>query len=95
MLKKVLWIAAACVAILGALAVSRTLDFDRPTQSPEPPPAVEAPAAVVEAPPAPPAPVVEDVPLALTPDEQQIQDDAAATGMTTMEPEPSADPPTN
>jgi len=94
MLKKVLWIAAACAAVLVALAVSRTLDFDKPVKAPEPPPAAEAPPAV-EAPPPPPAPEVKDAPPPLTPDEQQIQDDAAATGMTTMEPETPAEPPPN
>ena len=73
MLKKVLWIAAACAAVLVALAVSRNLDFDKPVQkAPEPAPVVEA---------APPPPVE------ATPEEQQIQDDAAATGMTTVEPD--------
>jgi hypothetical protein len=94
MLKTVLWIAAACAAVLVALAVSRTLNFDEPVKAPEPPPAAVAPAPV-EAPPPPPAPEVKDAPPPLTPDEQQIQDDAAATGMTTMEPEPPAEPPTN
>ena len=91
-MKTVLWIAAACAAVLLALAVSRYLNFDAPAKAPEPAPAVEA-APVVEAPPPPPAPEVKDAPPPLTPDEQQIQDDAAATGMTTMEPEP--EPPTN
>ena len=95
MLRKVLWIAAACAAVLVALAVSRSLDFDKPAKAPEPPAtAAEAPP-VVEAPPPPAAPEVKDAPPPLTPDEQQIQDDAAATGMTTMEPEPPAEPPTN
>ena len=94
MLKKVLWIAAACAAVLVALAVSRSLDFEKPAKAPEPPPAAEAPP-VVEAPPPPPAPEVKEAPPPLTPDEQQIQDDAAATGMTTMEPDAPADPPTN
>jgi hypothetical protein len=30
-----------------------------------------------------------------TPEEQQIQDDAAATGMTTVEPEPPTEAPKN
>ena len=92
MLKKVLWIAAACAAILVALAVSRSLDFDKPVEAPEPPAAAAEAPPVVEAPP-PPAPEVKDAPVPLTPDEQQIQDDAAATGMTTMEPETPAEPP--
>jgi hypothetical protein len=69
MLKKVLWIAAACAAVLVALAVSRNLDFDKPV--------VEAPVAAPEPP----------KPVERTPEEQQIQDDAAATGMTTVEPD--------
>ena len=90
MLKTVLWIAGACAAVLLALAVSRNLKFDdAPPTSPavvveEP---VEAP--IVAPPPAPP---VEAKPVP-TPDEVQIQEDAAATGMTTVEPEET--PPTN
>lgn len=84
MMKTVLWIAAACAAVLLALAVSRYMNFDRPAEAPEPEPTAAAP--VVEAPP-PPAPEVKEAPPPLTPEEQQIQDDAAATGMTTMEPE--------
>jgi len=95
MLRKVLWVAAACAAVLVALAVSRTLNFDEPVKAPEPAPAAAvAPPPPVEAPP-PPPPEVKAAPVPLTPDEQQIQDDAAATGMTTMEPEPPAEPPTN
>ena len=70
MLKRVLWIAAACAAILLALAVSRMLNFDEPVKK-----RADVPV------------VVEAAPPPLTPDEQQIQDDAAATGMTTVEPE--------
>ena len=91
MLKTVMWIAAACVAVLLALFVSRGLHLDRPpAAAPEapvvapvaaPPPAAVAPVAPPPAP-APPAP----------PEDQQVQDDAAATGMTTLEPEPA--PPT-
>jgi len=97
MLRKVLWIAAACAAVLVALAVSRTLKFDEPVRKKpaEAAAAVEAPAAPpVEAPAAPP-PEVKLAPPPLTPDEQQIQDDAAATGMTTVEPDAPAEPPTN
>jgi len=90
MLKTVLWIAGACAAVLLALAVSRNLKFDN-----APPP---SPAVVVEEPVevpivvSPPAPPVEAKPVP-TPDEVQIQEDAAATGMTTVEPEET--PPTN
>ena len=91
MLKTVMWIAAACVAVLLALFVSRGLHLDRPpAPAPEtpvvapvaaPPPAAVAP---VAPPPAPePAPPSQD---------QQVQDDAAATGMTTVEPEPEKPP---
>ncbi len=94
MMKTVLWIAAACAAVLVALAVSRNLDLGR-----TPEPAAE-PAPVVEAPP-PPPPVVEapvvapepPKPVERTPEEQQIQDDAAATGMTTVEPDPPTESP--
>lgn len=104
MLKKVLWIAAACAAILVALAVSRGLDFDKPVE--DQPAAAREEAVQDAAPPlapvetAPAAPVVTEAPptsSAPTLDEQQIQDDAAATGMTTMEPEvspPTDSPPT-
>jgi hypothetical protein len=96
MLKKVLWIAAACAAVLVALAVSRSLNFDKPVEkAAEPAPAAAAPAPVAPEPkaaevplPPPPPPPVER-----TPEEQQIQDDAAATGMTTVEPEPPTESP--
>lgn len=102
MLKKVLWIAAACAAVLLALAVSRSLNFtsgDPPARPVEEAPTAEK-AAVPAADTAPatvPAPEVTPPP-APTPDELQVQEDAAATGMTTMEPEapppaPSEDPP--
>lgn len=90
MLKTVLWIAAACTAVLLALAVSRYL---KPDDAPAPPPvvvAVEPVEAPVLAPP--PAPPIEAKPVP-TPEDVQIQEDAAATGMTTLEPEES--PPTN
>lgn len=98
MLKTVLWIAAACAAVLVALAVSRGLNFDRPA-----PPEKAAPTMAVEAPAVPAAAIAPEVveapppPLsAPMPDEQQIQDDAAATGMTTVEPDvvPAEEPPT-
>lgn len=94
MLKTVLWIAAACAAVLVALAVSRNLNFDKPVEkAAEPAPVIEAappPAPVVEAPaPAPEPPK----PVQRTPEEQQIQDDAAATGMTTVEPDPPTEAP--
>jgi outer membrane biosynthesis protein TonB len=101
MLRKVLWIAAACAAILVALAVSRSLNFDRPAprKALEAPAAVDvaAPAAEV-APEAPPPPVVAAKPPPPTPEETQVQEDAAATGMTTLEPqeapsEPQREPP--
>ncbi|WP_165843982.1 hypothetical protein [Phenylobacterium kunshanense] len=100
MLKKVLWIAAACAAVLLALAVSRTLNFTG--GAPPARPVEEAPAADQAATPAvatnPAPPVQEAAPIAApTPDELQVQEDAAATGMTTMEPAeptPAEDPPT-
>ena len=93
MFKKVLWIAAACAAVLVALAVSRTLDFDKPVEkAAEPAPAAAAPPPpapepAAEAPPPPPPPVEK------TPEQQQIEEDAAATGMTTLEPDPSTEAP--
>lgn len=96
MLKKVLWIAAACAAILVALAVSRNLGFDKPRPA-DPPPAPEAPEApAVVAEPVAPPPAVEAPPPPPTPEDLQVQEDAAATGMTTVEPEepPSEAPPT-
>jgi hypothetical protein len=88
MLKKVLWVAAACAAVLAALAVSRMLDLGGPPPSAETAPAAEEAAEpAVEVAPAPvESPPVEPPP---TPEEQQILDDAAATGMTTIEPEPA------
>lgn len=91
MMRTVLWIAAACVAVLAALAVSRTLhlgDSEPAPAPPAPPPkaAPPPPAAAVKPPPAPPKPAP-----VLTPEQQQIEDDAAATGMTTME--PAGEPP--
>lgn len=95
MFKTVMWIAAACAAVLVALAVSRNLNFDKPVEkAAEPPPVVEAapPPPVVEAPVAPPE---QPKPVERTPEEQQIQDDAAATGMTTVEPDPPTEAPQN
>ena len=90
MLRTVLWIAAACVAVLLALSVSRYLKLgDAPVAAPVAV-AVEPAQAPAAAPP--PAPPVAAKP-ARTPDELQIQEDAAATGMTTVEPEEP--PPTN
>ena len=96
MLKTVLWIAAACGAVLVALAVSRGLHFDEPV--PPTPPIVPAATAVakpaVAVAPIPPAPPPPPTPPP-TPEEQQVQDDAAATGMTTVEPDETApSPPT-
>ena len=94
MLRTVLWIAGACSAVLLALAVSRWMKFDEPL-APTPPAPMEAQVA------APPPPVAEapppEVKPAPTPEDIQIQDDAAATGMTTMEPDPAPaeGPPTN
>ena len=89
MLKTVLWIAAACAAVLLALAVSRMIRVDAPARAPAAiaEPVVEAPAPITP----PPPPVAKPV---ATPEEVQIQEDAAATGMTTIEPEtPPSDTP--
>lgn len=102
MLRKVLWIAAACAAVLVALAVSRSLYFDNPRPAPAEAPAapevVVAPVAEAAPEAAPPPPPVAAKPPPPPPEEQQVQDDAAATGMTTMEPqaesrEPAAEEP--
>lgn len=90
MLKTVLWIVAACGAILVALAVSRALNLGEAPSVPAASVTVEPVEAPLAAPP--PPPVIEAKP-APTPDELQIQEDAAATGMTTVEPEDA--PPTN
>ncbi len=86
MLKTVLWIAGACAAVLLALAVSRMIRVERPAPAPA---AIAEPIVEAPAPLPPPAPPVAK-PVA-TPEETQIQDDAAATGMTTIEPEPSSE----
>ncbi|MBW8811783.1 MAG: hypothetical protein JF588_00030 [Caulobacterales bacterium] len=96
MLKTVLWIAAACAAVLVALAVSRTLHFDStPAPKGEVSVAVARPAPAppaVHAPPAPTAPPAAKPPP--TPSELQVQEDAAATGMTTEPDAPKESPPT-
>jgi hypothetical protein len=100
MLKTVLWIAAACAAVLVALAVSRSLHFDSAPAPKAPmvvttaaPPAPPKAAVVPPPPPPPPPPEVKPPP---TPSDLQVQEDAAATGMTTAtEPEaPKDKPPT-
>jgi hypothetical protein len=86
MLRTVLWVAGACAAVLLALYVSRTLHLDQP-----PPPAPKPAVALAKPPPkavAPAAPKAVEAPKPPpTPEEQQVQEDAAATGMTTVEPE--------
>lgn len=85
MLRWVVFLAGAAVAVLAALAIGRGV-FE-PEKPPEAAPAAEeaaAPAVAV-------TPEIAPVPLPPappTPDEVQVQEDAAATGMTTMEPEP-------
>ena len=89
MLRKVLWLALACAVLLAALALSRQVRFTGAPEKPKAPSAEEAakpvaakaPEKVVEAPPPPP-----------TPEELQMQEDAAATGMTTVEPAPQDEP---
>jgi hypothetical protein len=84
MLRTMLWIAAACVAVLLALYVSRTLHFDRPAPKPAPVVAAAPPPKPPAAKPPPPVAAPKPPP---TPEELQIQEDAAATGMTTIEPD--------
>lgn len=91
MLKKVLWIALACAVLLAALAISRSVKFtsDAPKTAPAAPAAEESAAPVVEEAPAP-QPVAPPQP---TPEELQVQEDAAAVGLTTIEPEPEPETP--
>lgn len=89
MLRITLWIAAACAALLVVLAVSRGVRFTsdpQPAKAPSVEEAAEPAAAVAPEPQptAPPPPTAEDL---------QVQEDAAAVGMTTMEPEPQPEPP--
>lgn len=91
MFRLVLWIAGAGVALLAALMLGRSL-MDGTEPAPQAPAAEQAAApAVATVPDLPPAPAAPPKP---TPDEVQVQEDAAATGMTTLEPEsePTKDP---
>ena len=92
MLKKVLWVALACAVLLAALAISRSVQFtsDEPKQVPIAPAAEDAAQPAAEPAPAP-QPVAPPAPP--TPEELQVQEDAAAVGMTTLEPEPEPEAP--
>jgi hypothetical protein len=93
MMKIVLWIAAACAILLAALALSRGIDL---TSEPEAPKTVEVRAADAEeaaTPAVAAAPAPEPAP-APPPVDDQVAEDAAAVGMTTVEPEPSTAPAT-
>ncbi|MFN3585139.1 hypothetical protein [Phenylobacterium sp.] len=84
MKRTVIWLALACAAILAVLALSRGVRFtSEPAKVPEKAPAAEdaAQPTVTKAP----EPVVA-APPALTPEELQVQEDAAAVGLTTVEP---------
>jgi hypothetical protein len=84
MKRTVIWLALAGAAILAVLAFSRGVRFtSEPAKAPETAPAAEEAAqpAVTKAP----EPVV-TAPPALTPEELQVQEDAAAVGLTTVEP---------
>lgn len=92
MLKKVLWIALACAVLLAALAISRGVKFtsDEPKATvPVAPAAEDVAAPAVEQAPAP-QPVA---PIVKTPEELQVEEDAAAVGLTTVEPEPAPETP--
>jgi len=83
MLRTVLWIALGCAVLLAALWLSRQLEFGS-----GPAPKANAPAVQEAAEPAAakaPEPEVAPAPPP-TPEELQVQEDAAATGMTTVEP---------
>ncbi len=84
MLRTTLWIAAGCVVLLAVLALSRGLKPGGEAERP-------APARMeIEAAPRPAEPRAQPVaPPPATPEDMQMQDDAAAVGMTTMEPEPA------
>jgi len=90
----------ALVSVLPTLALAQPAD----APAPEAPPAATEPAADPAPAPGPaPAPAPEPAPPppeakpAPTPEDVQMQDDAAATGMTTVEPDeaPAEGPPTN
>lgn len=90
MKRTVIWLALACAVLLAVLALSRGARFtSEPAKAPETAPAAEEAAqpAVTKAP----EPVV-TVPPALTPEELQVQEDAAAVGLTTVEPVQPAQP---
>jgi hypothetical protein len=94
MLKRVLWISAGCAALLAALALSNCVRSEQDGKAAREAPAAEAaaaPAAAVAPEPAP-LPTAKAAP---TPEELQVQEDAAATGMTTLEPEAGEAPPTS
>lgn len=91
MMRIVLWLAVACAVILAALALSRGVRFtSEPAKPAETAPAAEEAAAPVAAQTPEPAPV-EAAPQP-TPEDLQVQEDAAAVGLTTVEPQ-TADPP--
>lgn len=92
MLKKVLWIALACAVLLAALAISRGVKFtsDEPKRPAVAPAAEDVAEPVVEQAPAP-QPTAPPAPP--TPEELQVQEDAAAVGLTTLEPEPEPETP--
>jgi len=91
MLKKVLWIALACAVLLAALAISRGVDLTsgEPKTAPAAPAAEDNAAPVVEQAPAP----QPTAPIVKTPEELQVEEDAAAVGLTTIEPEPAPETP--
>lgn len=96
MLRTVLWISAACAAVLAALWLSRGVDLtaEAPRAAEKAPAVTEAAEPAVTRAPEPKVPEAKPPP---TPDELQIEEDAAATGMTTMEPAaepaPEVEPP--
>jgi hypothetical protein len=91
MLRTVLWIALACAALLAVLALSRGVDFTSDRKPAPKAPAVQQ-AAKPAAAKAPAAPLPKAV-TPPTPEELQVQEDAAATGMTTLEPPQDQPPP--
>ena len=91
MFRVILWIAGGAVALLIGLAVGRNLMDVPQAAAPTAPAAEEAAAPAAAVAPAPPlTPPVAAPPVAA---DLQVEEDAAATGMTTVEPDTAAPTP--